>query len=65
MPKLKTNKAVAKRVKLTGTGKLKRRRPSVGHLKSNKSGNRRRGLRQSRLVPKQFERSAKRLLGLA
>jgi large subunit ribosomal protein L35 len=65
MPKLKTNKSVAKRVKLTAKGKIKRRRPMRGHLKSRKSPNRIRGLRQSRLLNKSFEKAAKKLLGLA
>lgn len=39
MPKQKTHKGVAKRVKVTGTGKIKRRRSFGGHLMSHKSGN--------------------------
>ena len=65
MPKLKTKKAVAKRIKITGTGKLMRRRPMKGHLKSSKSPKRIRNLRKSRPLSKSFTRSARRLLGLA
>ncbi len=50
MPKMKTNKAVAKRIKVTGTGKLRRRRPLAGHLKSSKSPKRIRALRKSRTL---------------
>jgi len=64
MPKMKTNKAVAKRVKVTAKGKLKRRRPLAGHLKSRKSAKRIRNLRKSRGVSKGFTKHAKKLLGL-
>ena len=37
MPKLKTHKATAKRFKLTGTGKLMRRRGEKRHLRRNRS----------------------------
>ena len=64
MPKMKTNKAVAKRVKVTGKGKIKRGRPSTSHLKSNKSSKRTRALRKSRTVSKGFTKHAKRMLGI-
>ena len=64
MPKMKTNKAVAKRVKITGTGKVKRRRPMAGHLKSRKTAKRIRALRGQRDVSKGFQKHVKRLLGL-
>lgn len=39
MPKIKTSKSVAKRVKLTATGKIKRMRTFSGckHIRQNKS----------------------------
>jgi len=64
MPKMKTNKSIAKRVKVTARGKFKHYRPGRGHLKSAKSPKRLRGLRKSRLVPKSFERHVRRLLGV-
>jgi large subunit ribosomal protein L35 len=64
MPKMKTNKSVAKRVKVTGRGKLKRWRPMRGHLRSRKSPKRIRQLRETRLIPRSFERHARRLLGI-
>ncbi len=63
MPKMKTNKAVAKRVKLTARGKLVRHRTSAGHLKSRKSNKRLRKLRKACLVSTSFTRQAKALLG--
>ena len=40
MPKLKTHKGLAKRVKVTGRGKLKHRRPGASHLMSVKNAKR-------------------------
>ena len=64
MPKMKTNKAVAKRIKVTARGKLKRGRPLGGHLKSRKSPKRVRALRQRRDVSKGFAKQARKMLGL-
>lgn len=44
MAKLKTHKSMAKRVKLTGSGKLKVRKLGWGHLKAKK--NRKQALRK-------------------
>jgi large subunit ribosomal protein L35 len=40
MPKLKTHKGLAKRIKVTASGKLKHRHPGGSHLMSSKSGKR-------------------------
>jgi len=37
MPKMKTRRAVAKRFKVTGTGKLKRKRANLRHILEKKS----------------------------
>jgi large subunit ribosomal protein L35 len=42
MPKQKTHKGLAKRLKVTATGKLKHRRPGGSHLMSSKNAKRRR-----------------------
>jgi large subunit ribosomal protein L35 len=42
MPKLKTHKGLSKRVKVTGSGKVKRKRCNSSHLLSNKSAKARR-----------------------
>lgn len=49
-PKLKTKKALAKRLKVTKNGKIKRQKAGRGHLMSHKSGKRRRHLRKPGLV---------------
>ena len=64
MPKMKTNKSVAKRLKVTARGKFKRHRVGAGHLKSRKSPKRLRRLRSATGVSAGFARHAKRLLGL-
>ncbi len=44
MPKQKTHKGLAKRVKVTARGKIKRRRAGTGHLMGSKNAKRRRRL---------------------
>ena len=50
MPKLKTRKAAAKRFKVTGTGKVMRRKAYRNHLLQKKSSARKRNLAQSAVV---------------
>lgn len=37
MPKLKTRKAASKRYKITGTGKIMRRKSGISHLQEHRS----------------------------
>jgi len=46
MPKKKTRKAVAKRFKISATGKVLYRKPGSGHLLTGKSRRRKRRLRK-------------------
>lgn len=46
MPKMKRHKGLAKRVRVTASGKVKYRKSNMGHLMSGKSGDRKRKLRQ-------------------
>ena len=52
MPKLKTKRAAAKRLKRTASGKLKRRRGWKRHKLESKSPKRKRQLRQAVMVAK-------------
>ena len=52
MPKIKTNRAAAKRFKKTGTGKLRRRKPLMNHILTKKTSKRKRKLRMSAMVHK-------------
>lgn len=49
MPKKKTKKMTAKRVKLTAKGRIKFARPGKGHLLSSKSRKRKRNLRRAKV----------------
>jgi large subunit ribosomal protein L35 len=62
MPKVKTNKAAAKRMKATGTGKVRRYRACKSHKLTVKSRKRKRLLRQETLVDSANEKRIKRLL---
>jgi large subunit ribosomal protein L35 len=63
MPKLKIKGAVKKRFKLTGTGKIKRRRCNHSHILTKKSSKRKRRLRGFTLVPPSEHKRIKILLG--
>lgn len=62
MPKLKTKKAVAKRVSVTGTGKLKKTKANKQHILTKKSTKRKRNLRKSNLVDDSNMKQLKRVL---
>lgn len=63
MPKLKTHKGTAKRVKLTNTGKLTRRRAFGNHLLSKKSKSRKRAINTAATVKGSMAKNVKRALG--
>ena len=50
MPKLKTNRAAAKRFKATGSGKLKRRRAYLRHILTHKTRKQKRRLGRTAMV---------------
>ena len=50
MPKQKTNRAAAKRFKVTGTGKLKRNKAYKRHILTKKSTKLKRNLRKPAIV---------------
>ncbi len=62
MPKLKTKSAMAKRVKLTGTGKLKRHKSNTQHILGKKSTKRKRNLRKATLVDKTVSNKIRKTL---
>ena len=62
MPKMKTNRAAAKRFSLTGTGKVKRRKANLRHINAYMTTKRKRHLRKSGLVDPADERNIKRLI---
>ena len=62
MPKLKTHRATAKRIRFTGTGKLKRNKTNKRHLLNVKSSKRKAHLRKPTLVEKTREKIVKKML---
>jgi large subunit ribosomal protein L35 len=64
MPKMKTDKGAAKRFRVTGTGKLRRRRAFRSHILEKKSSVRTRRLGRPAEVSSSDERAVKRMLGL-
>ena len=60
--KLKTNRSAAKRVKITGSGKIMRRKGWKGHLLSGKNASRRRRLTGNFEVDKSERENFKQML---
>ena len=62
MPKIRTNRGAAKRFKVTGTGKVIRRKGYARHILTKKSAKRKRKLRKATLVSSADQRKIKFLL---
>ena len=65
MPKLKTNKSVRKRIRVSKSGKFMKMRAGKRHLNASKSSKRKRHLRVSDLVSGTMEKTMRRLLPYA
>jgi len=62
MPKMKTHRGAAKRVKRTSTGKLKRMRAFKSHILTKKDRKRKRRLRSSTFVSSADNKRINRML---
>jgi large subunit ribosomal protein L35 len=62
MPKMKTNRAAAKRFKRSASGKVRRRRAFLRHILVTKSRKQKRRLRKATTVHPANEKAIKRLL---
>lgn len=62
MPKMKTHRGAAKRLRPTGTGKFKRAKAGKRHILGKKTTKRKRQLRQGAIAVKVDERKIKELL---
>jgi len=62
MPKMKTHRGAAKRLKRTGSGRFKRSKAYKSHILTKKATKRKRGLRKATLVSKADEKRFKKLL---
>jgi len=62
MPKMKTNRAAAKRFSITGTGRVRRTKSGLNHIMQEKSRKRLRRLRKNDMVERALEKRVKLLL---
>ena len=62
MPKIKTNRAAAKRFKKTGKGKFVFSKSHASHILTKKTTKRKRGLRKSQIIKKPDIKELKLLL---
>ena len=62
MPKMKTNRAAAKRFKKTGSGNLKRNKAYRRHILTKKSATTKRNLRKQPLVDSTNVKTMKKIL---
>ena len=62
MPKAKTHSGLKKRIRITGTGKIKRGHSYTGHLKTNKTHKQNKQLAKSGLVHESDEKRIKQLI---
>jgi large subunit ribosomal protein L35 len=62
MPKIKTNRAAAKRFKKTGTGKIVYSKSHANHILTSKSRKRKRSLRKSHIIANSDVKEIKLLL---
>ena len=65
MPKMKTNSGAKKRFKLTGSGRLKRKKAFKRHILTKKDSKTKRNLGQTTLVHEADEPRRKRLIPYA
>lgn len=62
MPKIKTNRAAAKRFKKTGTGKFAYSKAYGSHILTKKTRKRKRSLRKSRIISGSDQKAIRLLL---
>ena len=62
MPKMKTNRAAAKRFRRTGTGKIRRNQAFHGHIFTKKTTKRKRNLRKAVILASVDQSRVKRML---
>lgn len=62
MAKMKTNRAAAKRLRVTGTGRVRRGKAGKSHMMRGKPANRLRRLRKTDMVHPSHDRNVQRLL---
>ncbi len=63
MPKMRTNRAAAKRFRRTGTGKIRRHKSFASHMLTKKSRDRKRKLAKAGLVAAVDVKRVSRMIG--
>ena len=64
MPKLKTHKGTAKRIKIPGSGKLVRGRAYGNHILAKKSKARKRNMKTAAVINGKIKKNVKTALGV-
>ena len=64
MPKLKTHKGTAKRIKITGSGKISRERAFGNHILAKKSKARKRNMKTAAMINSKIKKNIKTALGV-
>jgi large subunit ribosomal protein L35 len=64
VPKIKTQKGISKRIRVTGTGKLMRASSQKSHLLEHKSQKRKRNFENEQAVAKADRKTVRRALGI-
>ncbi len=62
MPKLKTHRGVAKRFRVTGTGKIVRRRAAKSHLLTKKTRHKKHSLKKAAVLSRADRQTIERLM---
>lgn len=62
MPKMKTRKAAAKRLKVSSSGKVKYKKQGLRHILTKKSTKRKRNLRHAGILSEAEQKRAKKML---
>jgi large subunit ribosomal protein L35 len=64
MPKMKTDKGAQKRIKVTGSGKMLRRKQNLNHILEKKSSSRKRRLSGTTEISSTQDKSIRKMLGI-
>ncbi len=62
MPKMKSNRGAAKRFRVSGSGRIKRKRAFHSHILTKKDTKRKRRLRSATMVSKSDEKAVRQML---
>ncbi|MBX3730765.1 MAG: 50S ribosomal protein L35 [Candidatus Sumerlaeia bacterium] len=64
MPKMKTKRGLAKRVKVTASGRIKHKKQNLRHILTKKTAKRKRHLRALEVLAAPEEKRVKKMLNL-